>query len=65
MYIFIYRLSVEKITFFSKKKIGVGRSLEKCFYNLQLPLPVDGGADQVPEMLPVWKTADIFNFPLQ
>jgi len=32
------------------KKIGVGRSLEKSFYNLQqVPLPVDG-AEEFPEM---------------
>ena len=41
--------SVRKITFW-QKKIGVGRSLEKSFYNLQqVPLPVDG-AEEFPEM---------------
>ena len=43
-------LSVRKNTLFGKKKIGVGRSLEKSFYNLQqVPLPVDG-AEEFPEM---------------
>ena len=42
-------LSVRKSHFLAKK-IGVGRSLEKSFYNLQqVPLPVDG-AEEFPEM---------------
>ena len=38
------------ITLFGKRKIGVGKSLEKSFYNLQqVPLTVDG-AEEFPEI---------------
>jgi len=33
-----------------KKKICVGRSLEKCFLSSGSTLPVDGGAEEFPEI---------------